>query len=58
MIEKRAISKNYFHWIPYDGKIYDQRIVDKFLYLEKDPNQKLLLLYMQHTSLKQQKMLQ
>ena len=27
---KRAISKNYFHWEPsIDGKIYDQRIINK-----------------------------
>lgn len=28
-MSKRGISKNYFHWEPDDGKIYDQRIINE-----------------------------
>lgn len=37
-MKKRAISKHYFHWDPSpDGKIYDQRFVDKYLKEGRDP---------------------
>lgn len=37
---KRGVSKNYFHWESYtDGKIYDQRLVDKSLEEKKEPKE-------------------
>ena len=37
-MEKRAISKNYFHWEPDDeGLIFDKRLVDKYLEEGKKP---------------------
>ncbi len=39
-MRKRAISKNYFHWEPsIDGRIYDQRFVDKHLKENQAPEE-------------------
>jgi len=40
---KRAISKNYFHWEPsIDGRIYDQRLVNKYLKENQTPEESAL----------------
>lgn len=42
-MEKRGISKNYFHWIPSrDWKIYDQRLINKYLEENKAPAESAL----------------